>query len=117
MSKVAVQVKWNNTAINSMQNKAIQCLFRMGTDIAAQARQNAPYKTGALRDSIRVRKDRDAVEVIAGDKRVPYAAIQEWGGNAGRNHSTHIVGKHYMERAKDFIMSGNYLKKYFGVIV
>lgn len=120
-NKVSVKVKWNSTAINLMQAKAVQGLFRLGTDIANQARRNAPYKTGALSNSIRVEPNGAVVEVIAGGKtggkNIPYAAIQEFGGTAGRHHSVTIIGKHYMERATKFVMSGNYLKKYFGGIV
>lgn len=120
-NRVSVKVKWNSSSINLMEQRAVQGLFRMGTDLANQARRNAPYKTGALSNSIRVIPNGAVVEVIAGgkvgDKRIDYAAIQEWGGRAGRNYSVNIIGKHYMERAKDFIMSGNYLKKYFGGIV
>lgn len=120
-NKVSVKVKWNASSINLMQQKAVKGLFRMATDIGNQARRNAPYKTGALSNSIRVQGNGAVLEVIAGGKtggkNIPYAAIQEWGGYAGRNHSVHIYGKHYMERAKDFIISGNYLKKYFGGIV
>lgn len=120
-NKVSVKVKWNSTKINLMEQKAIQGLFRMGTDLANLARANAPYKTGALSNSIRVRPNGAIVEVIAGGamggRDIRYAAIQEFGGRAGRHHSVHINGKHYMERAKDYVMSGNYLKKYFGDIV
>lgn len=120
-NKVSVKVKWNESKINLMNQKAIKGLFRMGTDIGNQGRRNAPYKTGALSNSIRVVPNGAIVEVIAGGKmggkNIPYAAIQEFGGYAGRNHSVYIVGKHYMERAKDYVMSGNYLKKYFGGIV
>lgn len=117
-SAVSVKVKWDNQNLSRISQKAVTALFRLGTNIGNQARRNAPYKTGALRNSIRVRESGDAVEVIAGGdmggKAIRYAAIQEFGGTAGRHHSVHITGKHYMERAKDLIMSGDYIKKYFG---
>ena len=116
MAGVKVTVKWNQSALNLINQKAIRGLFKMGTDLANQARRNAPYKTGALSNSIRVAPNGVVVEVIAGGNRVPYAAIQEFGGYAGRNRSVHITGKHYMERARDFVMTGNYLKRYFGGI-
>ena len=119
-TKVSVKVKWNDGNIRGIERNVIVGLFRMGTDIGNQARRNAPYKTGALRNSIRVQKNPEDVEVIAGgtigSKVIPYAAIQEFGGRAGRNHSVNIIGRHYMQRATDFIMSGNYMKKYFGDI-
>lgn len=119
---VKVTLKWNNSAINLTNKKVVNGLFRMGYDIANQARRNAPYKTGALRNSIRVQEnDANSLDIIAGGdvgaKAIRYAAIQEFGGKAGRNRSVTIVGKHYMERAKDFIMTGDYLRKYFKDIV
>lgn len=120
MSDVSVTVKWNNAAIQGIENKTIKGLVRMGYDMASMARSNAPYKTGALSNSIRVEEDAGQVLVIAGGKYggadIRYAAIQEFGGMAGRNHSARITGKHYMERAKDYIMAGDYLTKYFGGI-
>lgn len=119
---VSVSVKWNNQRLTLINDKAVKGLFRLGFDIGNQARRNAPYKTGALRNSIRIAENTDkTVDVIAGGtfggKDIRYAAIQEFGGRAGKNHTVNIVGKHYMERAKDFILSGNYLKKYFGDIL
>ena len=120
MAGVSVYIKWNNGAINSIENKAMQGLVRMAYDIGNQARRNAPYKTGALSGSIRVEENGDIVEVLAGgkykNKDIRYAAIQEFGGLAGRNHSVRITGKHYMEKAKNAIMTGNYMQKYFGDI-
>lgn len=121
MSTVNVSLKWDNGKINSIVEKAQRGLIRMGFDIANQARRNAPYKTGALSNSIRVEENGEEVDVIAGGmygaKDIRYAAIQEFGGWAGRNHTAHITGKHYMERAKDAIMTGDYLTKYLGDIL
>lgn len=121
MARSTVVLRWDTGKINSIENKALKGVIRMAYDIGNQARRNAPYKTGALSNSIRVEESGDFVEVIAGGtyagRNIPYAAIQEFGGYAGRNHSVHIKGKHYMERAKDAIMSGDYLTKYFGDIL
>lgn len=118
MTSSAVVLRWDSAKIGSIEPKAIKGLLRMGYDIGNQARRNAPYLTGALANSIRVEENAGEVEVIAGGtyagRSIPYAAIQEFGGYAGRNLSVHITGKHYMERAKDAIMSGDYLMKYFG---
>lgn len=118
MGSVVVNVNWDTAKITSIEQKSAKGLVRMAYDIGNQARRNAPYKTGALSNSIRVEDNGGEVLVIAGGKYsgkdIRYAAIQEWGGLAGRNHSVRITGKHYMERAKDYIMTGNYLQKYFG---
>lgn len=118
MANPTVTLKWNKSVINGIDNKATKGLIRLGYDIANQARRNAPYLTGALSNSIRVEENAGVVQVIAGGKAgskdIRYAAIQEFGGTTGRKGSVRITGKHYMERAKDAVMSGDYLNKYFG---
>jgi hypothetical protein len=101
--------------LNSVNRKTVQGLFRLGFDIAAQARRNAPYVTGALRATIRVQEtSSNSLDVIAGgqfgSRKVPYAWIREQGPN--RNKAT----EHYMENAQRAIMTGNYMKEYFGDI-
>lgn len=115
MSNVSVKLTWDNKAIGTIENRTIRGLFGLGFDIAAQARRNAPYISGALRNSIRTQEvNQNTVEVIAGGsfggRSVPYAWIREQGPN--RNPAT----EHYMENAQKAIMSGNYLQKYFGDI-
>ena len=121
MASAQVTLTWDTSKLANINQRTIKGLIRMAYDIGNQARRNAPYKTGALANSIRVEENGDTVNVIAGGayagRNIPYAAIQEFGGYAGRNLSVRITGKHYMERAKDAIMSGNYLQKYFGDIV
>ena len=113
---VSVKLNWNNQTIDRMEKNAIKGLVRMGFDIAAQARRNAPYLTGALRNTIRVQETNDnTVEVIAGGtfggKKVNYAWMREQGPN--RNPAT----EHYMENAQKSVMTGDYMKKYFGDII
>lgn len=120
MSNLAsVEVKWDKSAIRAINRKTIEGLFRMGFDIAAQARRNAPYVSGALRGTIRVNEvSTNELEVIAGGsfggrkrrRKVDYAWIREQGPN--RNPAT----EHYMENAQKLIMSGNYMQKYFGKV-
>ena len=112
---VSVNLTWNNSKLSLINKNAVRGLFQMGFDIAAQARRNAPYVTGALRSTIRVQDvSNDSVEVIAGGsfggRVVNYAWIREQGPN--RNKAT----EHYMENAQKSIMVGNYMKKYFGDI-
>lgn len=115
-NKVSVQLKLDKSKILKANIDSTRSLIRMGYDIASQARRNAPYLTGALRNTIRVQEaGSNTVEVIAGGtfggKKVPYAWKREQGPN--RNPST----EHYMENAQKQIMSGDYLKKYFGDIL
>lgn len=116
MSNLAsVELKWDKPALRAINRKTIEGLFRMGFDIAAQARRNAPYVTGALRATIRVSEvSTNELEVVAGGsfggRKVDYAWIREQGPN--RNSAT----EHYMENAQKLIMSGNYMQKYFGKV-
>lgn len=110
---VSVNLNWNRRELTLMNEKAKKGLFRLGFDIAAQARRNAPYVTGALRSTIRVNTvDDSTIDVIAGGtfggRKVDYAWIREQGPN--RNPAT----EHYMENAQKSIMSGDYMNKYFG---
>lgn len=97
-----------------MNEKAVKGLFRMGFDVASKARENAPYLTGALRNTIRVQENGQTVEIIAGGTfggfKVDYAYKREQGPN--RDSST----EHYMENSLDYVMSGDWEKKYFGDI-
>lgn len=112
---VKVNLTWDEQKIGTIEKKTVRGLFSMGFDIAAQARRNAPYLTGALRNTIRVNEtNENTVEVIAGGtfggRKVDYAWIREQGPN--KNPAT----EHYMENAKNTIMTGNYMQKYFGDI-
>jgi hypothetical protein len=114
-STVNVQLNWDERSIGEIEQKTIRGLVGMGYDIASRARMLAPYVTGALRNTIRVTEVSDGVvEVIAGGtfggKKVAYAWKREEGPN--RNPAT----EHYMENAKNAIMVGDYVRKYFGDI-
>lgn len=116
-----VQLTWDNSKLTLANNNAVKGLFQLGYDIAAQARINAPYVTGALRSTIRVVPvNNNTLEVIAGGtfggtkkgkRMVDYAWKREQGPN--RNPAT----EHYMENASKTVMTGDYLRKYFGDIL
>lgn len=121
MAKPQVNINWDHRTLGAMDKRAMEGLLRMGYDIAALARENAPYVTGALRNSIRVEDDwrGDRVYVRAGgivssgrrngvmiSRTVDYAWKVE----------QHSSRPHYMENAQKAIMTGNYLQKYFGGI-
>ena len=114
---VSVKLNWNTTKLSLMNQNAVKGLFQLGFDIASQARRNAPYVTGALRNTIRVQETNDqyTLEVVAGGTyagyKVDYAMKREEGPN--RNPNT----EHYMENAANLVMSGDYLEKYFGEIL
>lgn len=121
----SVGITWNRKKLAEIDHKFVEAVFDLGFDIAAQARRNAPYVTGALRNSIRVEEasGENAILVRAGgvvssgthngariSRNVDYAYKREIGPN--RNPAT----EHYMANAQRAIMSGNYIQKYFGGI-
>jgi hypothetical protein len=114
---VTVDLKWDDPKLSLMNRNAVSGLFRMGFDIAAQARRNAPYVTGALHNTIRVHEtsDSNTLEVIAGGTFAGYVVNYAWIREQGPNRNPDT--EQYMENAANTIMSGNYLKKYFGGIV
>ena len=64
-----------------------------------------PVKTGTLKRSIthstnvQSNAKGDVQNIGAIGSNVEYARIQEFGGDTGRGHKTHIVGKFYITRA------------------
>lgn len=104
------KLTWNNGKLTDIQRKTNQGLLQMGFDIASKARYNAPVLTGALRNSIRTTTENEAVYVIAGSSRVPYAKRREY------ENKKHPNTTHYMGRAFSDVMSSNWEEKYFGGI-
>lgn len=119
MAKETITFKINKQSLAEINKKALEAVFAMGFDMAAQARRNSPVVTSALRNSIRVEEDGTDVYVKAGGivaqstrgaKYVDYAMKREEGPN--RDPAT----EHYMENAMHMIMTGDYMEKYFGGI-
>lgn len=78
-------------------------LFNIGEGISRDAKNDAPYKTGTLRRSINSQLGKGYVEVGTD---VVYAAIHEFGGRTGRNHSVQINAKPYMMPAYEKMVNG-----------
>lgn len=109
-----VTFKWNSGKVAGIRREVARGMLRMGADIASRARFNAPYLTGALRNSIRVTADKqDTVYVLAGGqvggKRIDYALMREY------VNKSHPGTTHYMGRAFDSVTKGN-IRQYFGGI-
>lgn len=107
----SVSFKWNDPAIDSVKRDITKGLIRMGMAIGVKARANAPYLTGALKNSIRTTVDRsDLVYVLAGGtvagKTVNYAYVRE------KYNRKHPNTTHYLERAFDDVASSN-IAQYF----
>ena len=112
---VKVRFAWNKNKLTSLDMNTQQGLVMMGYDVANQAKRNAPYETGNLRNSIRaVRVPTGGVDIIAGGnfggKSVPYAKRREYENK--KNPQT----KFYMKRALNTVLQSNWQQKYFGGI-
>lgn len=103
-----VQLTWNNGALTELQRRMNGGILRMAFDIASIARDNAPVKSSALRNSIRVYTEEHQVYVLAGSSKVPYARRREYENNL------HPSTKYYMHRAFDEMYSSDWQNKYFG---
>lgn len=110
-----VSVKIDYGKVSLIEKRFVKGMFQMGFDIANQAKRNAPYATGALRNSIRVREmPNNTLEVVAGGSyggfTVPYALRREY------ENKKHPNRRYYMRKAGESVMSGDYMRKYFGDI-
>lgn len=118
-SQTSTAIKWDKREVEAIQYRFTRGLVAMGFDTANRARFKAPYRTGALRNSIRVNELNKSVEVLAGGdvfgKSVPYALAHELGGKTGRNHSINIRAKHYMRDALRETLRSDYAKYFKGV--
>jgi len=114
-SSVSVRLDWNTKQLSLINDRAVTGLFKMGFDIASRARVNAPYVTGALRNTIRVQEQgQNQLEVIAGGRYAGYKVDYAWKREIGPNRNPATV--HYMQNAANRVMTGDYLTKYFGDI-
>ncbi len=104
------ELTWDRGKLTEIQRKTNLGLFKMASDIGSRARFNAPVKTGALRNSIRITSEAGAVYVLAGGGRVPYARIREY------ENKLHPETTHYMGRAFAEIYNSDWEQKYFGDI-
>lgn len=114
MSSVGTYFKWNNAKISTLSRKTQQGLVMMAYEVANQAKQNAPYDEGTLRNSIRVVPNTNGVEVIAGGsyggKKIAYAKRREYENN--KNPHT----KFYMKNALETVLESNWKENFFGGI-
>ena len=127
--KSSVDFKWDVSKLGKIERNIQEGLFDLAFHIAAQARRNSPILTGALRNSIRVEAEGDDVLVKAGGgisagnlvkgkgnaytlpvRVVNYAWIRE------QSNRLHPDKAHYMEKAQKAIMTGNFMKQYFGKV-
>ena len=104
-----VKISLNRAKLRAIQTKFMGDTVIMAGKIAEQARSNAPVLTGNLQTSIRVEEGgKTTILVKAGGSwswNVPYAKYQEF------NHPTKSG---YLRNARKTVMSGNWVKKYYG---
>lgn len=81
-------------------------VLNLMADVEGQAQKNAPYKTGALRNSARIRATKDGAVVAFGTSRVDYALLRH------EKNNLHPDTVRYLARAAEEISRGD-LTKYF----
>lgn len=103
--QLKITASWNRKLSTQQLNKGGA---RMMTDILHLARQNAPVKTGALRNSGRFQQTGTLHwRITFGNGRIPYARIREH-----KNH-LHPNTTRYLERATT--TANNKIKTYFNL--
>ena len=114
---VETQLKMDKLALKDMGQSMMLGMFKLAGAIAQKARANAPVQSSALVNSIRIEEDGYDVYIRAGgivsqtsdgsaSKKVDYALRREYENNL------HPWRKHYMKRANDSEMSGDW-QRYF----
>jgi phage gpG-like protein len=77
--RVKVDLKGLDRVEGIIKRANYDLLGRVGRRVVEQGQDNAPYKTGALRADIQIRR-RTSRKLVVGTKRVIYAPIHEFGG-------------------------------------
>lgn len=89
--QLKVSATWAHKLSTQQLNKGGVCMM---TDILRMARQNAPVKTGALRNSGRFQQVGNTHwQITFGNSRVPYARLRE------HTNQLHPNTTRYLERA------------------
>ena len=109
----------NQNTLKRLEEHLQQGVVMLGMQIANAAGDRAPYKTGALSNSIRVESNGGTVNVLAGGQssrggRIEYARIHEYGGYTGKKYRTYIRPRKYMSQAFTTTLSGDWVNTYFG---
>lgn len=111
MATVAsVKIKLDTAKLKSIQTEAMARTLKLTGAIAEEARDRVPVDTGNLQSSIRIRaQGNNEVWIIAGGTMptysVPYALKQEY---------KHKSKSGYMRKSQTSVMSGDWLKEYYG---
>lgn len=77
--KVRVDISGLDRSEKLMRRASHDLLGQVGRRVVQEGQGNAPYKTGALRADIQVRR-RTTKSLVVGTRQVKYAPIHEFGG-------------------------------------
>lgn len=114
----SIDISWNHRELNRINNNVMRNLFKMAFQIGNQARAYAPVVTGALRNSIRIETNGNEIWIIAGGESAhgtmpgtgkPITRFVDYAAKVEKHSSS----PHYMQRAQERIMSGDWVAKYF----
>ena len=116
----SVSFNWNQEAITKWPRKFLDGAFRLAYDIRNQAQENAPVITAALQNSIRVMENGQEIWIIAGGTSSLMSFPPKNSTRTVRyvDYAAKVEKKsskpHYMKRAQETMMSGDWMQKYFG---
>lgn len=116
----SVSFQWNKEVIDSWPATIRNGILKIAYDIRNQAQENAPVVTAALQNSIRVNAGEDEVRVIAGGTTAEMSFPPKNAQHIFRvvDYAAKVEEKsskpHYMKRAQEAIMAGDWMNKYFG---
>lgn len=90
MPRVVCEFKSNLQDVqDASHSQIVAWLHAIGLDASSVSAEQAPHKTGALRNSISYAVDESALEAYIGTN-IPYAIYQELG-------TSRIAGKHFLQ--------------------
>lgn len=113
MSSAIATFKINTAKIRQVESNAIAGLVKMGFAIQGKGQVNAPYETGALKNTIRVEQPKPGTVLViaggsAGSKTVAYARRRHY------ENRLHPGTLRYLERGfNDFVK--NYQQFFQGI--
>lgn len=119
----SISFNWNHQIIDQWPKEFRDGVFNIAYAIKNQAQENAPVVTAALQNSIRVLlRNEDEIQVIAGGTTAEMSFPPKNALSIVRvvDYAAKVEEKstrpHYMKRAQETVLSGDWMQKYFGDI-
>lgn len=99
-------VKWNQRVIAGLERKFGTGMLKIATEVRNRAQDNAPVKTGSLKNSASITSSSDSISVGFGSSAIKYARIRH---NINKKNPQTVK---YLKRAADSVKREG-VAKYF----